>query len=75
MSVSVLRFLAYFAPIVEPLRKLTHQCTKWHWGKEENKAFKGPINQFAEESMVAFYDKEAPTELVTDASPVGLGLY
>ena len=23
--------------------------------------------------MMAFYDKEAPTEVVTDVSPVGLG--
>ena len=27
----------------------------------------------ANTSMMAFYDKEAPTEVVTDASPVGLG--
>jgi len=45
---------------VEPLRKLTRQATE---------ALK---NQLAEASMTTFNSKEAPTEVVTDASPVGL---
>ena len=66
-------FLPDFATTVKPLRKLTRQGTKWHWGKEENEAFEALKNQLAEASMMAFYDKEALTEVVTDASPVGLG--
>ena len=38
-----------------------------------NETFKAVKNQLAVASMMAFYDKEAPTEVVTDASPVGLG--
>ena len=57
---------------MEPLRALTRQGTKWRWGKEENGAFEALKDQLAEASMMAFY-KEAPTEVVTDASPVGLG--
>ena len=67
------RFLPDFATTVEPLRKLTCQSGKWHLGKEENKAFKALKNQLVEASMMAFYDKGVPTEVVTDASPVGLG--
>ena len=67
------RFLPDFATTVEPLRKLKRQGAKWHWGKEENEAFKALENQLAEASMVAFYDKDLSTEVVTDASPVGLG--
>ena len=44
-----------------------------HWGKEENEAFEAQKNQLDEASMMAFYDKDVPTEVVTDASPVGLG--
>ena len=62
-----------FATTVEPLRALTHQGTKWRWGREENGAFEALKDQLAEASMMAFYNKEAPTEVVTDASPVGLG--
>ena len=39
---------------------------------DENEAFEALKNQLANASMMAFYDKEAPTEVVTDASPVGL---
>lgn len=42
-------------------------------GQEENKAFEPLKNQLAEASMTAFNGKEAPAEVVTDASPVGLG--
>ncbi len=58
---------------MEPLRKLTRQGAKWHWGKEENEVFEALKNQLAEASMMAFYDKDAPTEVVTGASPVRLG--
>ena len=67
------RFLPDFATTAEPLRRLTRQGTKWHWGREENNAFEALKKQLAEASMMAFYDKEEPTEVVTDASPVGLG--
>ena len=67
------RFLTDFVTTVEPLRKLTRQGTKWQWGKDEDEAFEALKNQLAEASMMAVYDKEAPTEVVTDASPVGLG--
>ena len=60
-------FLPDFATTAEP------QGTKWHWGREKNEAFKALKKQLAEASMMAFYDKEAPTEVVTDASPVGRG--
>ena len=66
------RFLPDFATTVEPLRKLTRQGAKWQWGKEQNEAFEALKNQLAKASMMAFYDTDVPTEMVTDASPVGL---
>ena len=67
------RFLSTIATTVEPLRKLRRQGTKWNWGKEESRAFEVLKDQLAEASMLAFYDESAPTEVVTDANPVGLG--
>ena len=40
------RFLPDFATTVEPLRKLTSQGAKWHWGKEENEAFEALKNSW-----------------------------
>ena len=51
---------------------MTRQDTKWQWGKEENEAFEALKKQLAEASMMAFYEKNAPTAVITDASPVGL---
>ena len=62
-----------FATTADPLRTLARQGTKWQWGKEENEAFEALNKQLAEASIMAFYENNAPTEVVIDASPVGLG--
>ena len=67
------RFIPDFATIVEPLRKLTRQGTEWKWGSEEQNAFDMLKDKVGNASMMAFFDKNAPTEIWTDASPVGLG--
>ena len=69
------RFLPNFATTAEPLRKLTRQDTKWQQGREENEAFEALKNQLAEASMMALYDKNAPTEVITDATQSDLGQY
>ena len=61
-------FLPNFATTAEPLRKLTRQDTKWQQGREENEAFEALKNQLTEASMMAHYDKNAPTEIVTDST-------
>ena len=38
-----------------------------------NEVFEALKKQLAEAPMMAFNDKNAPTEVITDASPVGLG--
>jgi len=42
-----------------PVRYRDDCGTKWHWGKEENKAFETLKNQLAWTSMKTFYNKEA----------------
>ena len=55
------------------MRRSTRQDNERQWGKEENEAFEALKKQLAEASMIAFYDKDAPTEVANGASPVGLG--
>ena len=61
------------ATIAEPLRKLTQAKTQFVWGEEQNKSFEEVKRKMSSADALAYYDKEAETVIVTDASPVGLG--
>ena len=61
------RFLADFATTVEPLTNFTRQSTERQRYKDENGAFDALKNQLAQESMMAFHDKEALTKVVAGA--------
>lgn len=46
---------------------------KWFWGKELAKAFIALKEALSREPVLACFYLDAPTFVVTDASPVGLG--
>ena len=46
----------------------------WRWVPVGDQAFNTLKNQLADEWLLAFFDRDAPTEVVTDASPVGIGV-
>lgn len=67
------KFIPNYAELVEPLRRLTRQSTKWTWGKEQVKSVEGLKRALSNEPVLACFKLDYPTVLVTDASPVGLG--
>ena len=67
------KFIPNYAELVEPLRRLTRQSTKWTWGKEQVKSFEGSKHALSNKPVLACFKLDCPTDLVTDASPVGLG--
>ena len=67
------RFIPNFATLVEPLRKLTRQNVKFHFGPEQKKAFKNLKESMMASKNLAYFDKNANTKVIADASPVGLG--
>ena len=67
------RFIPNFATIAEPLRALTRQGTPFKWDSEQQSAFKSLKSALANAPVLAYFDKDANTSVVTDASPVGLG--
>ena len=69
----VAKFIPNYANIAEPLRKLTRKEQKWSWGPERAKAFKALKEALSGAPVLARFRVEAPTYVVTDASPVGLG--
>ena len=67
------RFIPDFATKAEPLRVLCRKDEKFLWGKAQEEAFNTLKEDMAEASMLAYFDRGAPTEVIADASPVGLG--
>ena len=67
------KFIPDFATVAEPLRRLTVKGAQFKWTTEQQQAFDHLKRLLVSSSTLAYYDAEAPIELVTDASPVGLG--
>ena len=67
------RFIPNLASVSEPLRRLTKQNVKFEWKHEQKKAFRNLKNAMSEAQTLAFFDKDAETEVIADAGPFGLG--
>ncbi len=67
------KFIPNLSTKVEPLRKLTRKNTPFIWGEEQAAAFRALKEDLAKAEHLAYFDKDAETKLITDASPVGLG--
>ena len=52
---------------------LARKEQKWSWGNEQTKAFEALKKSLSREPVLACFRLDAPTFVVTDASPVGLG--
>ena len=67
------RYICNLATIEEPLRRLTRKNTQWNWGSEQEKAFNDLKRNLTNSPTMAYFDHMRHTELIVDASPVGLG--
>ena len=67
------KFVPQFATISEPLRKLTRKNETFRWEKEQQNAFETLKNAMTSAEVMAYYDPDAETRIICDASPVGLG--
>lgn len=67
------RFIKDFAFISAPIRQLTHKNAKWVWGPEEQHAFACLKACMATPEVMKYFNPSLETELIVDASPVGLG--
>ena len=61
-------FINNYAAIAAPLYQLTRKETKFHWGKEEDEAFKKIQDSISKEKTMAFFDPSRPIILRTEAS-------
>ena len=69
----VSRFIPDFSTTTAPLRDLTRRGVKWQWAKHHQHAFDQLKHCLTNSPTMAYFDPEKDTELIVDASPVGLG--
>lgn len=67
------RFIPHFATLSEPLRKLTRKDVPFHFRAEQKAEFESLKQSMSEAGTLAYFDKNAPSKVIADASPVGLG--
>ena len=73
MAQYVSRFIPDYATITAPLRALTRQDSEWKWETEEETALAKLKATLTGDNVMSYYDPSKPTEIIVDASPVGLG--
>ena len=67
------RFIPDFSTTAELLRRLTHKGTPFVWTDTHQRAFDRLRQQLGDAAALAYYDKDAPTQVIADTSPVGPG--
>lgn len=67
------RFIPNLSTIAEPLNRLLRKDQSFVWEPEQNEAFDKLKDCLANVSTLAYFDINAKTQVIADASPVGLG--
>ena len=62
------RFIADYAKICEPLRRLTRKDTDWIWNDECEQPFAKLKTSLSSDTVMSYYDPTKPVEVRVDAS-------
>lgn len=74
MSNYLSRFIPDYATITEPLRMLTHdKGSEWEWSDRQTAALEQLKHSLISAPVVSYFDPNKDIEIITDASPVGIG--
>lgn len=68
----VAKFIPNLATFSEPLRQLTKKDSVFAWGPEQQQAFDHLNRALTSDLLLGYYDVNCETQVVADASPVGL---
>lgn len=64
-----MKIIPNYANLSEPLQKLTRKEQVWEWTSETERS----VQALVSEPCLAYFKIGAPTVIISDASPVGLG--
>lgn len=67
------KFIPNLATLTEPLRLLMKQRQKFVWAREQQEAFDQLRQHMLNPATLGYFDTNDRTQLIADASPVGLG--
>lgn len=67
------RFIRDFTSISAPLCILTRKNVQWKWGPTQEAALSAINDSLTSDTTMSYFYPEKGTELIVDASPVGLG--
>lgn len=67
------KFIPNLATVSEPLRRLIKDNANFEWNTEQQKSFEMLKGCISEESTLGYYNINDRTQVIADASPVGLG--
>ena len=67
------RFIPDLATVTQPLRALTVKDAPWEWTDKQQNALDTIKERLTSDTVMTYFDPEKITELIVDASPVGLG--
>ena len=66
-------FIQNYSDLTADLRKLTCEKEKWEWTSKLDESFKKLTQSLSDSCLLHYFDPRSPTELICDASPIGLG--
>ena len=67
------RFIPDLATISALLRNLIRKNVSFTWGQADQNSFDKLKQELASGDTLGYFDKNIPTQVIADASPVGLG--
>ena len=66
------RFIPYFATVAEPMRRLTKKGVHFEFEEEQKDAFNELKGRLSSAETLGYFDEDAQTLIIADASQVGL---
>ena len=72
MATYCAKFIPKFSDVSEPLRELTKKNQTFQWSARQEKSFQEIKELLTSAQVMAYFDPDKETQLVTDASPTGL---